>query len=442
MIDQRKPKVIVGLGSTGLACAHYFAHHGIPFSVVDANPKPPLLKELQRDFPLVEFQSLDDKVFQPAEEIVLSPGVPLKSVAIQEAISNDAHITGDIEIFSKAVTKPFVAITGSNGKTTVTSLLGDMAEKCHKAVQLAGNIGIPSLSVIDAEVDCFVLEISSYQLEVIEELAADVAVVLNLTPDHLDRYATVQDYYNAKLKIYTGCSRAVINRDMDCNLNIQKGVPVVSFGLDEPKNDADIGYKHSDGKTYLVRGQQILLDVDRFGLRGRHNRQNVAAAVAIGFEIGLNSAGMIDAIQSFKGLAHRCELVGSYDGVSYINDSKSTNPASSIAAVTGMSDAAGDIVLILGGDAKGADFSGFDLVCEEQVRLYFIYGKDSQMISDSIGGDKFICKTLAEVVNKLRGSVRSGDKVLLSPGCASLDQFKNYEERGTEFKRLLEKVAQ
>jgi UDP-N-acetylmuramoylalanine--D-glutamate ligase len=441
-MDQRKPRVIVGLGSTGLACAHYFAHHGIPFSVVDANSKPPLLRELQHEFPLVEFQSLNEKVFLPTEEIVLSPGVPLKSAEIQKAISEGVNVTGDIEIFSKVVTKPFVAITGSNGKTTVTRLLGEMAEKCHKPVQLAGNIGIPSLSVVDAEVDFFVLEVSSYQLEVVERLAADVAVVLNLTPDHLDRYAGVQDYYDAKLKVFTGCGLAVTNRDMDCKLNIQQGVPVVSFGIDEPHKDTDFGYEHSDGKTYLVRGTQRLLDVDQFGLIGRHNRLNVAAAVAIGYEIGFNLDGMIEAIQSFKGLPHRCELVGSYDGVTYINDSKATNPASSIAAVTGMSDDSDDIVLILGGDAKDADFSAFEAACEDQVRLYFIYGKDSQMISDSISGNKRICKTLAEVVGQLREYVRAGDKVLLSPGCASLDQFSNYEERGDEFKRLLEAVSQ
>lgn len=442
MMDQRTPRVIVGLGSTGLACAQYFAHHGIPFSVVDANATPPLLQELKRTLPQVKFESLEDKVFHKTEEIVLSPGVPLKSPVIQRAILSGVKVTGDIEIFSKAVNKPFVAITGSNGKTTVTSLLGHMADRCNKPIQLAGNIGIPSLGVIDAEVECFVLEVSSYQLEVVERLEADVAVVLNLTPDHLDRYSSVQDYYAAKLKIYAGCERAVINRNVDCDSEHLHGVSIVSFGTDEPQNDADIGYRTDGDKTYLVQGQQRLLDVGKFGLRGKHNRENVAAAVAIGCEIGLELTGMIDAIQTFKGLEHRCELVSIVNDVAYFNDSKATNPASSIAAVTGMSDSAEDIVLILGGDAKGADFSHFEDDCKNHVRLYFIYGQDSQVISESIKGDKILCETLAEVVAQLQDLVRAGDKVLLSPGCASLDQFTNYEARGTEFKRLLKAVVQ
>ena len=432
--------MIVGLGKTGYACAKYFMRHGIAFSVVDDSLSPTYLDRLRVDMPTIEVLPIDEDAFLDADQIVLSPGVPLSNESIQMAMKSGLSVTGDIAIFAQETKTDFAAITGTNGKSTVTQLLAEMTIASEKSVGVGGNIGTPCLELLEKDVELNILEVSSYQLEVVDLLAANVAVLLNLAPDHLDRYQSNEAYYRTKLKIFHDCKIAVVPRALKLELNLQQ--VVYSFGLDEPKTDYELGIKAVDGVDYFSIGSRPLLRTDELALKGRHNWLNALAGLAAAYALGLSEEGMIRALCSFKGLPHRCQFIGEFHHIQFINDSKSTNPSSTIAAIEGLCSDNAALVLILGGVTKGADIGDLRDVIDKNVSICLIYGQDRELIKEMLGtdvADIALFENLELLVDCLQNKTRKGDLVLFSPACASFDQFDNFEHRGEVFTQLIER---
>ena len=444
----KRPRVIIGLGKSGYSCAQYFKRQHIPFSIMDDAAQPAYLSRLNKTIPGVKVSKIDAAALLQAGEIVLSPGVPLVLAPVQGAIAAGIAVTGDIALFAKLAKRPLIAITGSNGKTTVTDLLGFMLRKAGMNPGVGGNIGTPCLGLLAHDHDSYIIEVSSYQLEVVQRLNADIAVVLNLAPDHLNRYDTPDDYYAVKLKIYAGCKIAILNRA----LNLQErpessrllGQKSYSFGTDEPLHQRALGLRLQDGKYYLARGNTNLMAANDLAIKGRHNWQNALAALAIGAAFGLSEQTMVNALVAYPGLPHRCEWLGQHKGVDCYNDSKSTNPASTLAGVLGLARKEGHLHLIMGGDAKGADFRNLQHVCHEHVKAVYLFGKDRKRIKAHLGATLASSiqsfQHLGDLVHSLSGQLAAGDQLLFSPGCASFDQFDNFEQRGITFKSLLAEV--
>jgi UDP-N-acetylmuramoylalanine--D-glutamate ligase len=322
--------VIVGLGRTGLSCARYFVREGIPFALMDREPAPAGLAELRLIDQDLKIGPMDLDGLRSAAEIVLSPGVPRASIEIQQAIAEGVRITNDVAMFSEVADAPVIVITGSNGKSTVTMLVGEMARCCGRNPGVGGNIGIPCLDLLAKGHDLYVLELSSYQLETATDVRSAVAVVLNLSPDHMDRYPDLESYYRTKAGVYRGCRVAVLNRGTGYEFETGHADQIVTFGVDEPVGD-NLGLRHVGQRAYLCRGTQNLLDIDDLMIRGGHNHQNALAALAIGSALGWEMSGMLRALRQFPGLSHRSEWVAEIGGVTYINDSKSTNVGSTMA---------------------------------------------------------------------------------------------------------------
>lgn len=432
--------MIVGLGETGLSCARFFNRRGIPFSVMDRESSPRHLEALRALAPDVAFSTIDADELMAAEEIVVSPGVPLSTPEIRRAVQSDVPVTGDVAIFADEATAPIVAITGSNGKSTVTALVGKMANYQGVSAGVGGNIGTPCLDLLDDDSDLYVLELSSYQLETASPLPCEVAVVLNLSPDHLDRYDSREDYYRTKATIYQAARKAVVNRNAGFDFDVSQASSILTFGVDVPSDMDSFGLVRHDNKSWLARGSDLLLDVNELGIKGKHNHVNALAALAIGTHLGLDVTLMLETLKSYQGLEHRCEPIGEFQGVTYFNDSKSTNIASTEAAIEGLSGEAGrNVILILGGIDKGADFRELFAAVNRHVKSLLVYGRDADNIASaleqSVSTTK--CDNIEEVVEQAVKHAESGDVVLFSPACASFDMFENFEHRGREFKRLL-----
>lgn len=359
LIASSKSVLIVGLGLTGVSVARYLAAEGRPFSLADSRLNPPLLAEFQQAFPQITpvLGPLQANWVSQFDEIILSPGLAREEPAIAAAIAAGKSVIGDIELFLRQKRAPLVAITGSNGKTTVTTLLGEMAKQAGRAVRVGGNLGVPALDLLDDAADLYILELSSFQLESIPQLNATAATVLNVSEDHMDRYGTIMAYHQAKQRIYFGAGFALANRqDPLTQPPLAEGLTLRQFGLNTPDLN-DYGLREYQGQTYLAKGLTRLLPVDALKLRGRHNWANALAALALGEAVGLPMDAMLACLQQFTGLAHRCQFVASRGQVDYFNDSKATNVGATLAAITGMATATPSLVLIAGGDGKGADFS-------------------------------------------------------------------------------------
>jgi len=439
-VNAEKYKVIVGLGKTGYACAQYFVRNGIPFSVADDNDNPACLNLLRETLPNFEILKIDEQAFIDADLIVLSPGVPLMTRAIQSAIQSGVSVTGDIAMFSLKTDKDFVGITGTNGKSSVTELLALMAKYAGKNIGMGGNIGIPCLDLLEKDVDFNILEISSYQLELADSLGAKVAVLLNLSPDHLNRYENLEAYYQTKLRIFNQCEIAVVPRDIP-ELVDQISANTFTFGIDEPVGDQDLGIKDVDGEPYLFIGNRALLKAESMRIKGRHNWLNALAALASGYGMQLDETSMLDALLSYPGLPHRSELVCERHGVQFVNDSKSTNPSSSLAAIEGFANSGQKLILILGGQTKGADFGGLKNAFEKLNFSCMVYGEDRKFISNILDPESDSIKsfeTLEELIKTLCKDTIEGSLVLFSPACASFDQYRNFEHRGETFVQLVE----
>ncbi|MEX0943516.1 MAG: UDP-N-acetylmuramoyl-L-alanine--D-glutamate ligase [Pseudomonadales bacterium] len=431
--------MIVGLGKTGISCARYFARHGIPFSVMDHKESPPGLTDLHEIAPDVSCEKVTEAGLMSASEIVLSPGVPRSLPAVQVAIAKGVPVTGDIAMFSELADAPVIVITGSNGKSTVTAMVGAMAQAAGVNAGVGGNIGTPCLDLLEKGYSLYVIEASSYQLETALNLKSKVAVVLNLTPDHLDRYPDAETYFETKANVYRHCEVAVLCRDVMYPFDLSGVERVITFGSDEPTDARSFGVRRDKGELYLCQGDKRIISVNELPVRGGHNYLNALASLSIGSALDWDFNAMTQALRGFSGLPHRCEVVATIDGVTYINDSKSTNPGSAIAAVEGLAVENRPIHLILGGQDKGADFGALAAVLKGRVVGVLVYGVDRDNIARQISGvcDPQLFETLADVVTRIKSTAKAGELALLSPGCASLDQFKNFEHRGEAFRQLV-----
>lgn len=439
-------RIVVGLGKSGMSLVRFLARQGVPFAVADTRENPPELATLRLQFPQVEVRcgELDVEFLCRAQELYVSPGLALATPALQEAAKRGVKLSGDIELFARHAKAPIIAITGSNAKSTVTTLVGDMARAAGKRVAVGGNLGTPALDLLADDIELYVMELSSFQLETTERLNAEVATVLNVSEDHMDRYADMQAYHLAKHRIFRGARQVVVNRgDALSRPLVADQLPCWSFGLNKPDFKA-FGLIEEDGEKYLAYQFEKLMPVRELKVRGAHNQANALAALALGHAVGLPFEPMLAALRAFTGLAHRCQWVRELRGVAYYDDSKATNVGAALAAIEGLgADIDGKLVLIAGGDGKGADFSGLAAPVARYCRAVVLLGRDAELIAAALGDAVPLVrvKTLDEAVQRCAELAREGDAVLLSPACASLDMFKNFEERGRLFAQAAEGLS-
>lgn len=436
-------RIVVGLGKSGMSLVRFLAQRGVRFAVADTRANPPELATLQRDYPEVEVRcgELDVDFLCRASELYVSPGLALATPALREAAARGVKMSGDIDLFTRHAKAPIVAITGSNAKSTVTTLVGEMAAAAGRKVAVGGNIGTPALDLLSDEVELYVLELSSFQLETTERLGAEVVTCLNLSEDHMDRYDGMAQYHLAKHRIFRGARQVVVNRDDALSRPlIADQVPCWTFGLGKPDFKA-FGLVEEGGEKQLAFQFETLMPTAELKIRGAHNQSNALAALALGHAVGLPFTTMLDTLRRFAGLPHRCQWVRELRGVGYYDDSKATNVGAALAAIEGLgADIAGKLVLIAGGDGKGADFSALKAPVAKFCRAVVLLGRDAELLAAALGDAAPLLrvKTLDEAVQRCAELAQSGDAVLLSPACASLDMFKNFEERGRLFAQAAE----
>jgi UDP-N-acetylmuramoylalanine--D-glutamate ligase len=440
-------RIVVGLGKSGMSLVRFLARQGLRFAVVDTRANPPELATLQAEYPQVEVRcgELDVEFLCRASVLYVSPGLALATPALQDAQRRGVRMSGDIDLFAEHARAPIVAITGSNAKSTVTTLVGQMAEAAGKRVAVGGNLGQPALDLLADDVELYVIELSSFQLETTEQLNAEVATCLNVSEDHMDRYAGMPQYHLAKHRIFRGARQVVVNRDDALSRPlIADQVPCWTFGLREP-DFKGFGLVEEGGEKYLAFQFDTLLPAKALKIRGAHNQANALAALALGHAVGLPMAPMLEALQAFAGLAHRCQWVGEHEGVAYYDDSKATNVGAALAAIEGLgADIDGKLVLIAGGDGKGADFSALRKPVQDHCRSVLLLGRDAERLADALGDGVPLIRvaTLEAAVQGAAAVAEPGDAVLLSPACASLDMFKNFEERGRLFAQAVGGLGQ
>ena len=429
---RRIKTLIVGLGKTGLSCARFLTAHGEEIAVTDSREHPPGLKDLRAMLPdaAVFLGGFSEDALKHADRVVLSPGVAVDTPFIAKARSLGLPIMGDIELFAHYARAPVVGITGSNGKSTVTTVLGNMAEKAGRSTRVGGNLGTPALDLLkDAEPELYVLELSSFQLEITESLECNAATVLNISPDHMDRYADLKQYAAAKARIFRSCGTAVLNReDPEVRAMGAGAKKRVSFGLDVP-GVGDYGVAGKGADEWLMHGKEQLMPVSALAMRGRHNLANALAALALGEAVNLPMEAMVDTLQEFRGLPHRMEYVAMIRDAVYYDDSKGTNLGATLAAVAGVDQ---PLVLIAGGDAKGQDFAPLAAALTQTARAEkaFAGRVKTQRVKDMDGA-----------VQTAAALAKPGDMVLLSPACSSLDMFENFEHRGRVFAAAVRRLA-
>ena len=434
---QGKNVVIIGLGLTGLSCVDFFLAQNVTPRVMDTRATPPGLDKLPE---AVEryVGGLNEDWLMAADLIVASPGMALANPSLSRAADAGIEIVGDIELFCREAQAPIVAITGSNGKSTVTTLIGEMAKAAGVNVGVGGNIGLPALMLLDPARELYVLELSSFQLETTSSLHAAAATILNVTEDHMDRYPLgLQQYRAAKLRIYENAKVCVVNADDGLTMPVRGADErCVSFGVDV----GDYHLNRQQGETWLrVKGEKVL-NVKEMPLTGQHNYSNALAALALADAVGLPRATSLKALTTFTGLAHRFQIVLDHRGVRWINDSKATNVGSTEAALNGLH-VAGTLYLLLGGDGKSADFEPLRrYLTGDNIRLY-CFGRDGGELAALRPEIATQTNTMEEAMRLIAPQVNAGDMVLLSPACASLDQFKSFEQRGDVFARLAKELG-
>ncbi|MBT9098925.1 UDP-N-acetylmuramoyl-L-alanine--D-glutamate ligase [Methylovulum psychrotolerans] len=437
-LDPLSSKIlVVGLGNTGLSVARYLQKLQYRFAIIDSRDKPPMIDEFLEQMPDTPLFTggFDDAAFQVATHLVVSPGLSLNEKAIMKAIANGSKIVSDIDLFACSVTAPIIAITGSNGKSTVTTMVGDMAKAAGKQVAVGGNLGVPALDLLDSSVDLYVLELSSFQLERTAVLNAAAATVLNVSADHLDRHADMAEYAQEKQRVFRGDGAMVLNLDDPVVADMQDASRVThTFSI---RTRADFYLAGPEGDEYLMHHDERLLALVDLPLEGRHNAANALAALALGVSVGLDKTAMCKALRTFKGLEHRMQRVAEIRGVTWVNDSKATNIGACVAALQGY---ARKVILIAGGQAKGADMNELTPVIKEKAKGVVLMGKDAPLIEAALQGScvpVYSAENITQAVQIAASLASSGDSVLLSPACASLDQFKNYQDRGNKFTKAV-----
>ena len=436
--EQAVYTLVVGLGKTGLSVVRYLRALDEAVIVVDSRDIPPGLNALKEEYSDVELHTgaFDRDLFVNAHRIIVSPGVALAEPVLVEARQNNIEIIGDIDLFAHEVKAPVVGITGSNGKSTVTTLLTSMAAQTGLNAVASGNIGTPVLDSLDDAIGLYVLELSSFQLETLQSLPMKAAVVLNISADHLDRYESLSAYALSKQVIYENAETLIINKDDALAGQVSESAAgllkqQIKFTLNHPEND-EFGICTSDRSDCLCFGEKRLVAVNELKLKGRHNLQNALAALALGYAAGLPLDEMIEVLKEFQGLPHRTQFVAEIDDVNWINDSKATNVGATVAALEGLP---GKHVLIAGGEAKDADFSALTKVVKQHCRAVILMGKDAEMIRDVMpqGMTVECVADMQAAVAMAQSLAQPGDNVLLAPACASFDMFENFEHRGDVF---------
>ena len=451
-------QVVVGLGQSGLSAAQYLVEQGYQVAVTDSQSTPKLADKLPNDISIRQFGDIDAELLLQAARIIISPGISLASETVAAARQANIPVVSDIQLFCEACQVPIVAITGSNAKSTVTTLVGQMASDAGIDVGVGGNIGVPALTLLaNPTMQLAVLELSSFQLETVTNLGAQVATVLNMSPDHLDRHGDMLGYHQAKHRIFQGAKSVVINReDALTRPLVADNLPRLSTSINAPDKGNYGLITDPDGHIYLARGTERLLSADQLIVKGRHNLLNAQAALALGELAGLPLDSMLGTLQQFTGLEHRCQYVATVADIDYFNDSKGTNIGSTIAAIEGLgavyAPKDGKLLLILGGQGKDQQFGELTPFINKYVSQVLFIGEDSARIEQELRGAKLSdevrlhqCQTLDNAFKTIQqltdSSLSQVQAVLLSPACASFDQFSGYAERGEYFSQLVDQLA-
>ncbi|MDI9819212.1 MULTISPECIES: UDP-N-acetylmuramoyl-L-alanine--D-glutamate ligase [unclassified Legionella] len=441
--------LVAGLGKTGRSIAGYLKRRCQPFVVFDTRRQVAGLAEFIAEFPGVEvfLGELPATIYNQLTGIILSPGISLDELFLRPALSLDIPIFGDIECLAREVKAPIIAITGTNGKSTVTTLVGEMAKAAGFSVAVAGNIGSPVLDLLDdqQDYDLWVLELSSFQLDLTHSLAAVAATILNISPDHLDRHHSLEAYIKAKQRIYRQAQFLLYNRDdrqtiPDASLVSQTAI--ASYSLHEP-TAGGWGIIEKNGVNYLAQGTDCFMAVDKLLIKGKHNWQNALAASALAAAAGIGFNTIVKTLQSFSGLPHRCQWIRRLNGVDWIDDSKGTNIGATISAISGIGGSMqGKIVLIAGGQGKGADFEELRLPVGDYVRSVVLIGEDAERIESALSDVVPVLHALSldGAVALAKEQAKPGDVVLLSPACASFDMFRDFNHRGEVYTQLVGKL--
>lgn len=436
-------RLIVGLGRTGLSVARHLHAQGVDFAVTDGSATPGGLDVLKEFAPNVELflGSLNPTALHDVVEVIASPGIALRSPLLSEAQARGIPVIGDVELFARATQVPVIAITGTNGKSTVTTLVALMAQAAGLRAFAGGNLGRPALDLLqETPADLFVLELSSFQLETTASLHTRTATVLNVTSDHMDRYDSMLDYAQAKARVFDRCTTAVVNHDDPLVMAMPRhGQRVLSFSV-QTEVKADYTITRTGNDVWLCRNGQSLVAMSELKITGLHNAANALAALAMCEALNLNQAACLQALRDFPGLPHRAEWIADVQGVRYIEDSKGTNVGATLAAVNGMS---GPLIVIAGGQGKGQDFAPLATAFRNKVKHVVLLGQDALQIDAVLNG---VCSTeqvssMEQAVQAAARVAQSGDTVLLSPACASLDMFRDYAHRGAVFAQAVKELA-
>lgn len=429
--------LVLGLGATGLSIARYLQRNDCDAIFVDSRDEPPGMDELHEVWPDADVVLGSTKLPGKVDRIIVSPGVADDNELLRKARKKKLEVISDIEIFAREAKAPFVAVTGSNGKSTVTTLLYHMCRAAGRTVLAGGNLGEPALDLLDEDKpDVYILELSSFQLQRTDTLPAEVAVLLNVSPDHLDWHADEDEYRRSKYRVYREARAAVVNRADDQAAATAKGIDkLITFGLDEPADD-QYGIRRDDEDVFLTRGDTLLIATTDMAMVGLHNQANSLAALAAGELLGLEMPAMLQVIAEFPGLPHRMQFVARKGAVDYINDSKATNVAAAVASIQSID---GSVVLIAGGEGKGGDFSELAAALEGKLRAAVLIGTDAEAIADALDTvmPVYFARDMDDAVCQAASYAESDDTVLLAPACASFDQFDNYGARGDAFSAVV-----
>lgn len=426
--------LVLGMGVTGAACARYFSAHGVAVAFADTRSVPPGLEEIRSAMPSAPLHTGPAAIELPASvrRIVVSPGVDLHLPVLALARERGLAVLSDLDLFAAEAQAPAIGITGSNGKSTVTTLVGDLLRASGRRVAVGANLGTPALDLLDRRIENYVLELSSFQLERSEPLPLRAAVVLNVASDHLDKHGSLHAYAVAKARIYQGCELAVVNRDQAGLASmVAANVPTVSFGL-SPPDTGDFGIRAHMAAEYLAFGNEVLVPVAELRLDGRHNVANALAALALCWAAGIPPGDVLAPLRAFRGLPHRAQRVPTMDGITWIDDSKATNVAAAVASIGGVR---GALILVAGGDGKGQAFEELAAALQGREAAAILIGRDRQLLADAL---QDVCRVaiaadMDEAVERARSLARPGHTVLLAPACSSLDMYSNYGQRGEAF---------
>lgn len=441
--DLQRNTLVVGLGKSGQATIDFLMQHGVPLQALDTRVAPPGLEALRQRYPELEITlgPLDSAQLSRFERMILSPGISYWDPAIVQAREAGVEVIGDVELFGWFCSAPVVAITGSNGKSTVTTLVAEMAKTAGWRVEAGGNLGKPAVQLLEsAAVDLYVVELSSFQLESTFTLAPAAAVVLNVSPDHMDRYRDLEHYSATKGGIYRHAAHRVYPEDSAVRPLLQQ--PTVVDAEDLPYGGAGARYQleaSATGELQITRAGEPLLPVSALRIAGSHNASNALAALTLGESVGIPLAAMVETLQQFAGLPHRTEWLTEQHGIRWINDSKGTNLGATLAAIEGLTTASGKIVLIAGGQGKGADFSPLRSVAAEALRGAVVMGEDAPLLETVLATVVPVQQVndMGEAVAAAAAIAQAGDTILLSPACASFDQYPGFEARGEAFREAV-----